>query len=137
MHGNCLLTEFNFSIKIFLVNIFLVLNSVVVCSMCRRSVLIVSLGVVLLFRCSAGVSPVPLFCGILIVPSVFRCYAGVSVPMFRLFSAVPYSVVPFSGVPGFIVCRALTNTFMIVFDSEAVTQMYSVIKVFLEISQNS
>ena len=106
------------------------MNSVVVCSICRHSVLVVSLGVVLLFRCSTGVSPVPLFCGILIVPSVFHCYADVSVPpVFRQCSAVPYSVVPCSGVPGFIVSRALTNTFMIVFDSEAVTQMCSVKKV--------
>ena len=60
--------------------------------------------VVTLFRCS---SHVPLFRGIPIVLPVFRCMfhhcSGVS-PLFRCSAGVPCSVVPCSGVPGFILC---------------------------------
>ena len=77
-----------------------------------------------LFCCSPHV---PLFRDIPFVPSVFRCFISVpvfrqcsgvlsmfqcsiSVPVFRWCSvAVPCSVVPCSGVPGFIVCRMKQN----------------------------
>ena len=61
--------------------------------------------VVTFFRSS---SHVPLFRGISIVLSVFGCMFRqcFSVPpVFRYSADVPCSVVPYAGVPGFIVCR--------------------------------
>ena len=70
---------------------------------------------IVVLRCSALF---PLFRGCSVVPVVFR-YSGVvpsfsgcslfwcsgGVPLFRRSAGVPCSVVPCSGVPGFIVCR--------------------------------
>ena len=78
--------SFSFRILIHLVNVLLFY---VVCSIGRRSVLVVSLGVVMLFHCSAGIllfrySVVfRLFRQFSVVPPalVFRCSA--SVPLFR------------------------------------------------------
>ena len=115
LHGNFLLTGFNFSIKIplakrtllFWILLCYLLN---VSSFCIGSISWCCLAVPI-FRCS---SHVPLFHGIPIVPPVFGC--STSVPVFRLCSAgVPHvfrrcsvgvlcSVVLCSSVPCFIVC---------------------------------
>ena len=94
----------NISIKFLLAKITFVLNSVMLSAqLCRRSVLIVFLDVVLLFRCSPGVLlfhfsvTFQLFRHRSVVPPVFRSCA--IVPVFRHCSGVPCS-----GVPGFIVC---------------------------------
>ena len=81
LHGNCLLTRFNFSIKVLLANITF-LFWILLCYLLNISSLcIASISwccfVDPLFRCS---SHFPLFCGILIVSPVFRCFA--SVPVF-------------------------------------------------------
>ena len=83
----------------------------VICSICRGSVLVVFLDVVLLFRCYAGVflfrfsvifslfhqqcsKNAPVFWCSVNIPPLIRCAAGVT----------------FSGVPGFIVCLFYPGT---------------------------
>ena len=129
LHGNCLLTRFNFSIKILLAKITF-LFWIVLCYLLNMSSFCIDSTswcclVVSLLRCF---SHVPLFGSIPIVLPVFRCFAGVLV--FRQCSSVPSvfcrcsvfrsskfrcscfysmplpvfprcSVVPYSSVPGF------------------------------------
>ena len=55
LHGNCLLTEFNFSIKILLPKMtFCFELCYVICPICPRSIMVVFLDVVLLLRCPAA-----------------------------------------------------------------------------------
>ena len=99
LHGNYLLTGFNFYIKIFLAEITF-LFSILLCYLLNMSLFCVGgiswcCFVVTLFRCS---SHVPLFHGIPIDLLLFRCSA--SVPVFVQWSAGdPCSVVPCSGAP--------------------------------------
>ena len=100
-HGNCLLTGFNFSIKILLVTIFF-LFWILLCYLLNMSFFCIGsfswcCFVVTLFRCSCHV---PLFRGIPIVTPVFGCVS----PVFRCSAGVPCS-----GVPTVIVCL-LKNT---------------------------
>ena len=108
-HGNCLLAGFGFSIKILLVTITL-LFWILLCYLLNMTLFCIGsiswcCFVVTLFRCS---SHVPLFRGIPIVLPVFGCMfrqcSGVP-PVSQFSAGVPRSVVPCSGVPGFIVCR--------------------------------
>ena len=90
-HGNCLLTRFNFSIKILLATIaflfwILLCYLLNILSFCLGSISWCFF-VVTLFHCSFHV---PLFRGIPIVLSVFGCMSA---------------IVPCSGLPGFIVCQ--------------------------------
>ena len=71
----------------------------VICSICRCSVLVVLLGVVLLLRDSAAL----LMFLYSVVFWLFR-QCSVVMPVFRCSAGVPCWVVPCSGVPGFIVC---------------------------------
>ena len=110
LHGNCLLTRFNFSIKILLAKITFLFWILLCYLLNMSSFCIGSISwccfVVPLFRCSFHV---PLCRSIPIVSPVFRCFAGVSVfrqcsgvpPVFRRCSVFRSSV---SGVPGLIVC---------------------------------
>ena len=84
LHGNCLLTGFNFSIKILLAKMtFCFELRYVICPICRRSILVVFLDVVLLFRFPAALHmflysvAFRLFCQYSVVPPVFLCSAGV------------------------------------------------------------
>ena len=79
LHGNCLLTKFNFLTKILLAKITSCFEFFyVICSICRRSVLVVFLGVVLFFRYSAAL----LMLHYSVVFRLFRHCSGVP-PVFR------------------------------------------------------
>ena len=110
LHGNFLLTGFNFFIKILLAKRILLFR-ILLCYLlkCRRSVLAVFLDFVLLFRYSAAL--LMFHCSVVFrlirqcfcVPPAFRC--SVTVLVIRWCSAgVTCTVVPCSGVPGFKIC---------------------------------
>ena len=116
-HGNCLLTGFDFSIKILLA-IITFLFWILLCHLLNMSSFCIGsiswcCFVVTLFRCS---SHIPVFHGIPIVLPVFGCmfHQCSGVPsVFRYSADVPCSVVPCSGVPGFIVCQKFSHTWLI------------------------
>ena len=103
LHGNCLLTRFNFSIKILLAKTTLFWTFL--CYLLNMSLFCIGsifwcCFIVPLFHCS---SHVPVFCSILIVLPVFWFSASVSV-FCQCSTSVPCSIILSSGVPGFIVC---------------------------------
>ena len=76
----------------------------IICSICCYSVLAVFVGIVLLFHCSTGV----LQFHYSVVFQLFR-QCSIVPPVFQYSTSVPCSIVPCSGVSGFIVCRLNLN----------------------------
>ena len=104
LHGNCLLTGFDFSIKILLAKIiflfWILLRYLLNMSSFSIDSIFWCCFFVTSFRCS---SHVPLFRGILTDLPVFRCSATVTV-FDQCSAGVPCFVVPCSSVQHFIVC---------------------------------
>ena len=146
LHGNFLLTRFNFSIKIPLAKKTL-LFWILLCyllnmsSSCIGNISWCCLAVPL-SCCSSHVS---LFCGIPIVLSVFRCSASVPVyrqrfgvqSLFRCSAGARCSMVPSSGLPGFIVCPPFSvdklENFLLLISNEVCDWIPNILWIYFQV----